>query len=63
MSLPIPIISIELQKEISNLVLESNLSRREAKALLEKAKREKQQKAQKEAFAEFDFQRYNYDDK
>ena len=32
-------------------------------ALLEKAKREKQQKAQKEAFAKFDFQRYNYDDK
>jgi len=39
MSLPIPIIPIELQKEISNLVLESNLSRREAKALLEKVKR------------------------
>jgi hypothetical protein len=30
-------------------------------AVLEKAKREKQRKAQKEAFAKFDFEKYNYD--
>jgi hypothetical protein len=30
-------------------------------AVLEKAKREKQRKAQKEAFAKFDFDRYNFD--
>jgi hypothetical protein len=30
-------------------------------AVLEKAKREKQRKAQKEAFSKFDFQKYNYD--
>ena len=30
-------------------------------AVLEKAKREKQRKLQKEAFAKFDFQRYNFD--
>jgi hypothetical protein len=32
-----------------------------AVAVLEKAKREKQRKAQKEAFAKFDFDRYNFD--
>jgi hypothetical protein len=32
-------------------------------AVLEKAKREKQRKQQKEAFAKFDFNKYNYDDK
>jgi hypothetical protein len=30
-------------------------------AVLEKAKREKQRKQQKEAFAKFDFEKYNYD--
>ena len=30
-------------------------------AVLEKSKREKQRKAQKEAFSKFDFQKYNYD--
>jgi hypothetical protein len=30
-------------------------------AVLEKAKREKQRKAQKEAFAKFDFEKYNFD--
>jgi hypothetical protein len=30
-------------------------------AVLEKAKREKQRKAQKEAFSKFDFERFNYD--
>jgi hypothetical protein len=30
-------------------------------AVLEKAKREKQRKVQKEAFAKFDFDRYNFD--
>ena len=30
-------------------------------AVLEKAKREKQRKVQKEAFAKFDFERYNFD--
>jgi hypothetical protein len=30
-------------------------------AVLEKAKREKQRKNQKEAFAKFDFQKFNYD--
>jgi hypothetical protein len=30
-------------------------------AVLEKAKREKQRKTQKEAFSKFDFDRYNYD--
>ena len=30
-------------------------------AVLEKAKREKQRKAQKEAYSKFDFDRYNYD--
>ena len=30
-------------------------------AVLEKAKREKQQKAQKESFKKFDFHKYNYD--
>jgi hypothetical protein len=30
-------------------------------AVLEKAKREKQRKAQKEAFSKFDFERYNFD--
>ena len=30
-------------------------------AVLEKAKREKQQKAQKESFKKFDFYKYNYD--
>jgi len=32
-------------------------------AVLEKAKREKQRKEQKEAFTKFDFNKYNYDDK
>ena len=32
-------------------------------AILEKAKREKQRKQQKEAFAKFDFDKYNYDSK
>ena len=32
-------------------------------AVLEKAKREKQRKQQKEAFTKFDFNKYNYDDK
>jgi len=30
-------------------------------AVLEKAKREKQQKAQKDAYSKFDFEKYNYD--
>jgi Ca2+-binding EF-hand superfamily protein len=30
-------------------------------AVLEKAKREKQRKEQKEAFKRFDFEKYNYD--
>jgi hypothetical protein len=30
-------------------------------AVLEKAKREKQRRLQKEAFAKFDFQKFNYD--
>jgi hypothetical protein len=30
-------------------------------AVLEKAKREKQRKIQKEAFSKFDFERYNFD--
>ena len=30
-------------------------------AVLEKAKREKQRKTQREAFSKFDFQKYNYD--
>jgi len=37
--LPIPIISIETQEKISGLVIQSHAARREAKALLEKAKR------------------------
>jgi len=32
-----------------------------ATAILEKAKREKEKKAQKDAFAKFDFEKYNYD--
>ena len=32
-------------------------------AVLEKAKKEKQRQAQKEAFTKFDFQKYNYDEK
>jgi hypothetical protein len=42
-----------------NIVSELELSA--AVAVLEKAKREKQRKAQKESFKNFDFQRYNYD--
>ena len=42
-----------------NIVSELELSA--AVAVLEKAKREKQRKAQKEAFKNFDFQKYNYD--
>jgi hypothetical protein len=42
-----------------NIVSDQELSA--AVAILEKAKREKQRKAQKEAFTKFDFQKYNYD--
>ena len=42
-----------------NIVSELELSA--AVAVLEKAKREKQRKAQKEAYKNFDFQKYNYD--
>jgi hypothetical protein len=42
-----------------NVVSELELSA--AVAVLEKAKREKQRKNQKEAFKKFDFQKYNYD--
>jgi hypothetical protein len=42
-----------------NIVSELELSA--AVAVLEKAKREKQRKMQKEAFKNFDFQKYNYD--
>ena len=42
-----------------NVVSELELSA--AVAVLEKAKREKQRKNQKEAFTKFDFQKYNYD--
>ena len=42
-----------------NVVSDQELSA--AVAILEKAKREKQRKAQKEAFTKFDFQKYNYD--
>lgn len=41
------------------VVSESELNA--AVAVLEKAKREKQKKAQKEAYSKFDFQKYNYD--
>jgi hypothetical protein len=41
------------------VVSESELAA--AIAVLEKAKREKQRKAQKEAFSKFDFDRFNYD--
>ena len=34
-----------------------------AVAIIEKSKREKQRKEQKEAFAKFDFERYNFDNK
>ena len=42
-----------------NVVSDIELSA--AVAILEKAKREKQRKTQKEAFTKFDFQKYNYD--
>jgi hypothetical protein len=42
-------------------VTETELSA--AIAVLEKEKREKQRKIQKEAFSKFNFQKYNYDDK
>ena len=42
-----------------NEVSEPELSA--AIAVLEKAKREKQRKAQKEAFSKFDFEKYNFD--
>ena len=42
-----------------NIVSEPELSA--AIAVLEKAKREKQRKAQKEAFKKFDFEKFNYD--
>jgi hypothetical protein len=42
-----------------NIVSELELSA--AVAVLEKAKREKQRKVQKEAYKNFDFQKYNYD--
>jgi len=42
-----------------NVVSEQELSA--AVAILDKAKREKQRKSQKEAFAKFDFERYNFD--
>lgn len=41
------------------VVSETELSA--AVAVLEKAKREKQKKAQKDAYSKFDFQKYNYD--
>ena len=41
------------------VVTESELSA--AMIVLEKAKKEKQRKAQKEAFSKFDFHKYNYD--
>ena len=43
----------------NNIVSEPELAA--AIAVLEKAKREKQRKMQKEAFAKFDFDKYNYD--
>ena len=42
-----------------NIVSDVELSA--AMAVLEKAKREKQRKGQKEAFSKFNFERYNYD--
>jgi hypothetical protein len=42
-----------------NVVSEQELSA--AMAILDKAKREKQKKNQKEAFAKFDFERFNFD--
>jgi hypothetical protein len=42
-----------------NAVSDQELSA--AMAVLEKAKRDKQRKEQKEAFSKFDFERYNYD--
>lgn len=48
-----------LDTDDDNVVSELELSA--AVAVLEKAKREKRRKDQKEAFKNFDFQRYNYD--
>lgn len=48
-----------LDTDDDNVVSELELSA--AVAVLEKAKREKQRKEQKEAFKSFDFQKYNYD--
>ena len=48
-----------LDTDDDNVVSELELSA--AVAVLEKAKREKQRKNQKEAFTKFDFQKYNYD--
>jgi hypothetical protein len=45
----------------NGVVTESELTA--AIGVLEKAKREKQKKAQKQLFAKFDFQKFNYDDK
>ena len=42
-----------------NVVSDVELSA--AMAVLEKAKRDKQRKGQKEAFSKFNFERYNYD--
>jgi hypothetical protein len=39
----------------------SELELSNAIAILEKARREKQQQQQREAFAKFDFQKYNFD--
>lgn len=45
----------------NNVVSETEVAA--AVAIIEKSKREKQRKEQKEAFAKFDFERYNFDNK